>query len=89
MSPEHAAERLDLIGPATDIYGLSATLDVVLTGWPPFVESDAVQVLLQVRRQFPPPPAGQPPRTASAGRRLSQGHGPRSELSVPGGNRPG
>jgi hypothetical protein len=45
MSPEHAAERLDLIGPATDIYGLSATLDVVLTGWPPFVESDAGQVL--------------------------------------------
>jgi hypothetical protein len=89
MSPEHAAERLDLIGPATDIYGLSATLDVVLTGWPPFVESDAVQVLLQVRRQFPQPPAGQPPRAASAGRRLSQGHGPRSELSVPGGNRPG
>ena len=45
MSPEHAAERLDLIGPATDIYGLSATLDGVLTGWLPFVESDAVPVL--------------------------------------------
>ncbi len=37
MSPEQAAGRLDVLGPASDVYGLEATLYAVLTGrapWP-------------------------------------------------------
>jgi len=56
MSPEQAAGRLDLIGPASDIYGLGATLYCVLTGQPPFTEADTGQVLQQVRQgHFPRP----------------------------------
>ncbi|MBY0523968.1 MAG: protein kinase [Gemmataceae bacterium] len=56
MSPEQAAGRLDLIGPAADIYGLGATLYCVLTGRPPFAEADTGKVLQQVRQgRFPQP----------------------------------
>jgi len=36
MSPEQAAGRLDLLGPASDVYSLGATLFCVLTGKAPF-----------------------------------------------------
>jgi hypothetical protein len=42
MSPEQAEGRLDLLGPATDVYSLGATLYCLLTGQAPLSEGDAV-----------------------------------------------
>jgi serine/threonine protein kinase/tetratricopeptide (TPR) repeat protein len=61
MSPEQAAGRLDLLGPASDVYGLGATLYAVLTGQPPFRDDEAAEVLRKVQRaDFPPPRQVQP-----------------------------
>jgi hypothetical protein len=55
MSPEQAAGQLEQLGPATDIYGLGATLYHILAGQPPFKGLPA-DVLQQVARSdFPPP----------------------------------
>ena len=55
MSPEQAEGRLDLLGPATDVYSLGATLYYVLTGKAAF-EGDLLQVLDAVRKgAFPKP----------------------------------
>ncbi len=40
MSPEAAAGRLELLGVASDVYGLGATLYYVLTGRPPYQKSE-------------------------------------------------
>jgi serine/threonine-protein kinase len=41
MSPEQAAGRVDLLGPATDVYSLGATLYAVLTGKAPLEATPA------------------------------------------------
>jgi WD40 repeat protein len=49
MSPEQAAGRLDLVGPASDVYSLGATLYSVLTGQPPIPDSNVAVVLRKAR----------------------------------------
>jgi tetratricopeptide (TPR) repeat protein/tRNA A-37 threonylcarbamoyl transferase component Bud32 len=69
MAPEQAQGRLDLVGPATDVYGLGAVLYEVLTGGPPFAGPDAADVLERVVREAPEPPrrrVAQTPRALEA-----------------------
>jgi tetratricopeptide (TPR) repeat protein len=49
MSPEQAAGRHSTVGPASDIYGLGATLYALLTGRSPF-SGERVEVLRKVAR---------------------------------------
>jgi WD40 repeat protein/serine/threonine protein kinase len=50
MSPEQAAGRLDLLGPASDIYSLGASLYTLLTGRSPFAEADLGALLRKVQQ---------------------------------------
>ncbi|MCA1685645.1 MAG: protein kinase [Planctomycetia bacterium] len=56
MSPEQADGDAERVGPASDVYGLGATLYCVLTGEPPFAGEDVLATLRAVRGgAFPPP----------------------------------
>jgi tetratricopeptide (TPR) repeat protein len=56
MSPEQAAGRLDELSPATDVYGLGATLHYLLTGQAAFGGSDVAAVRQRVvTGDFPRP----------------------------------
>jgi serine/threonine-protein kinase len=49
MSPEQARGRKEQVSPATDIFGLGATLYSVLTGKPPFEGKDLLELLVKAQ----------------------------------------
>jgi serine/threonine-protein kinase len=57
MPPEQAAGRIHAVGAAADIYALGAILYATLTGRPPFLSDNPVEVILQVLEREPTLPS--------------------------------
>ncbi len=55
MSPEQAAGKHDVVGPASDVYSLAATLYQMLTGVPPFDGDSIHAIMMKVVTQDPEP----------------------------------
>ncbi len=56
MSPEQAEARWEIVGPASDVFSLGATLYAILTGRPPFTGRNVAEVLDRVRKcEYEPP----------------------------------
>jgi tetratricopeptide (TPR) repeat protein len=66
MAPEQAEGRLDLLSPATDVYGLGAILYEVLAGKAPFTGTESRAVLSQVIHQTPARPRSAVPAVPAA-----------------------
>ncbi len=69
MAPEQADGRQDLVGHATDIYGLGAVLYEILTGKAPFDTSATPETVRQVCERDPDPPRRVCTSTPPASRR--------------------
>ncbi len=66
MAPEQAHGDKAVIGPATDVYSLGATLFAALTGRPPFTATAIHELLIQVTEEPPPAPRTINPKVPAA-----------------------
>jgi eukaryotic-like serine/threonine-protein kinase len=56
MAPEQAEGRHELVGIASDVYGLGAILYDILTGRPPFKDSGTTEAMRRLHQEEPTPP---------------------------------